>query len=220
MPDENLIRSILIPGKVDHFRAFMQRLVIRYTQRWTSSSGKHLFFSERRKERDGKDVTLPTRGTWSIILAPIEGPGFAGIEAYELPKDAGTQIDFLDGYVPETPSLNMLIGSPFKEFTDMVIEEVEQLFSEQMSTGKEIGNQHSDLLPKNQRTRDKWREAYSIIVEVQTDYREEYEDLSIENPRPAIDDYRDAIATQMGWKPSGKTVSRIRKAGDAGLLKN
>jgi hypothetical protein len=71
-----------------------------------------------------------------------------------------------------------------------------------------------DWVPKKRGTRERWKAAYSIMVELKRIYREEYEDLNREYPDPKIGDYRDALANNMGWKPSDKTTGRIKKAGD------
>jgi hypothetical protein len=217
MSDKRLIRSEIIPGKVDHFRALMQRLVIQYTQQWVSSEGRHLFFVEIRQVRDGLDVTPATRGSWSVFLAPVEGPGYAGIEAYELSGDRGTRIEFLDCYTPRSPKLNEPIGSAFEEFIDIVLRET---VSDQRSreSAADHTDEASDLLPKTQSTRDKWKRIWAIILETQRKYMEEYENMNTDNPKPHFDDYRDAIASEIGWKPAAKTIRRIIHAGARGLL--
>lgn len=74
-------------------------------------------------------------------------------------------------------------------------------------------------LPKRQRQLDKWKKAWSIIRKTRTQFQKEYDNESTENPSPKLDDLRDALARKMKWKPSEKTVSRIIKAGEEGLLK-
>jgi hypothetical protein len=217
MADKRLIQSVVVPGKVDHFRALMQRLVIQYTQQWESSDGRHLFFTEDRQACDGQDVTPSTRGSWWVFLAPTEGPGNAAIEAYELPGDRGTRIEFLDGYTPRSPARDEPIGSAFEEFVEIVLQET---VSDQTSveSAADHEDEASDLLPKRPKKRDEWKKIWAIMVETRENYQREYDDFGIDNPKATTDDYRDAIASQIGWKPDPRTISRIKRAGEAGLL--
>jgi HJR/Mrr/RecB family endonuclease len=146
-----IIRSEVIPGTVEHFRAVMQRLGVRCGGKpWRSKSDERLVFSEHRKttrelvsvqspttERRGRylaflserehyktiDVTPSTRGSWEILLLSQQDKfiGFAGIEAYEQ-VEGTTQVDFLDGYSPHLPGHKREpIGPAFEEFSQIVV---------------------------------------------------------------------------------------------------
>jgi len=226
MSEDRLVRSELIPGRIDHFRAIMERFLLLhalYTRRWEASDGKILFITEVRKERDGQDVTLPTRATWRVIFAPIHGPGVAAIEAYELAGDKGTWVDFVDGYAPEFPEIRDPIGPPFQAFVDIVMAEARQMFDGR--TSAEDGTDKEQMVelskpdvPKRKTSREKWIRAYSVIKKVREDLLEAYTNGDTRNPTPKIEDYRDALADEMGWSPASKTLRKIIMAGDNGQL--
>lgn len=87
-------------------------------------------------------------------------------------------------------------------------------------TGANAGQPDKPLLPKwlpkTAKTLKKWREAYRILCKVRKEWRDPDDwgnDTTLK-----LADYRDALRSKMGWRPSEKTVSRILRAGDAGLL--
>jgi hypothetical protein len=72
--------------------------------------------------------------------------------------------------------------------------------------------------PKKAATLKRWKEAFSVIVELRRTYREEYGSWEREDPNPKLTDYVDAIADETRWRPSTKTAGRIARAGDNGWL--
>ena len=68
-------------------------------------------------------------------------------------------------------------------------------------------------------TFEKWQEAYKIIEEKEKEFRQEYNDWTRDFPNIKLVELADALGEEMGWKPSDKTVGRIRKAGKMGWLK-
>jgi hypothetical protein len=71
--------------------------------------------------------------------------------------------------------------------------------------------------PSGDQTREKWREAYTWIEGLDWERRAEYE-YSGEDPQPTLEAYALHLGKEMQWKPSEKTVSRIRIAGSKGWL--
>jgi hypothetical protein len=196
--DKRLVQSVIVPGKVDHFRALMQRLIIQYTQKWVSSDGTELLFSEDRQESNGQDITPPTRGTWSII-AFAEGSSWAGIEAYELSNGNQTQIDFFDGYTPNHPALNQPVGSAFEEFCGLIIDEMQQTYSRQNSTGQGVGKRRGGR-PGLDREELIYRLAKA----------QEAEEIRREDPSMRWKE----IAREVQWRP-GTTKAGIKLLEDA-----
>jgi len=77
----------------------------------------------------------------------------------------------------------------------------------------------SYYLPKKQKTRERWKEAYDIIVERRETYQEEFLDSSIsKTPKGTIKDFQDALLRDMEWAMGERTVRNIIFVGDAGLL--
>jgi len=78
-----------------------------------------------------------------------------------------------------------------------------------------VENEGKPYFPKTEAARKIWREIYG---EIKT-YRLEIEDsdaLDLFVPKP--EDYRDRIKNKLQLKRTNKTISRIIRAGDAGLL--
>jgi hypothetical protein len=82
----------------------------------------------------------------------------------------------------------------------------------------EVGPPVPKSYPKKQATRDKWKQAYQIIVDLRKRYRDAYDDLAIEDPTPTDKDYAAAIADGMNWSLTERHVYNIKTAGDRGLL--
>ncbi|MBN1992833.1 MAG: hypothetical protein JW953_09010 [Anaerolineae bacterium] len=74
------------------------------------------------------------------------------------------------------------------------------------------------FLPIKQATIQKWKKAYSIVIETRTEYQNSYENLETETPIPKISDLLDALKAQ-GIQYSDRQLREIIKAGDAGQLK-
>jgi HEAT repeat protein len=93
-----------------------------------------------------------------------------------------------------------------------------QLIERDRSSAQEANPSLPDWFPNSEKTLAKWKRAYSIVVQLREEYREAYVDGDTDYPEPRIADCIDAIASEMGWKRSYKTVERIIKTGDEGLL--
>lgn len=74
--------------------------------------------------------------------------------------------------------------------------------------------------PTTPKGREKWKRSYGIILEKREEYLESYRNFDTDEPKPSVDDLRDALANMPEWKkrPSTSTVQRIAKAGDEGYL--
>lgn len=153
---------------------------------------------------------------------------------------------FISIYFPDTPvhfgDFKMRTDdSPekrerFNEFLNAVQKEVEETrrglaqkpfwarktsldYAQSPNTTQSARENHAAGLPKRKSQLNKWKKAWSIIRKTQGKFKKEYENTRTDNPEPKVDDLRDALGGGMNWKPSEKTVRRIIKAGDEGLLK-
>jgi hypothetical protein len=86
--------------------------------------------------------------------------------------------------------------------------------SEALASGADI---HLPPLPKTAQTLARWRQAYAIILARRAAYEEEFKD-SLRRKRGRNSDYQDAIAHELGWLITDRTLSKIIRAGEAGLL--
>lgn len=77
---------------------------------------------------------------------------------------------------------------------------------------------NESLVPKRADAYSRWKKAYESILELRVTYRENYDDWNNDDPSPTLDDIRDHLASEVGWKPSGRTIQKIIKAGDNGEL--
>ena len=76
---------------------------------------------------------------------------------------------------------------------------------------------HDIYLPKKDKTIKQWKECYAIIITLRETYRELWEEFG-DDPNLTKGDCRDAIRKEKDLKYSEKSIDRIIKAGDAGLL--
>jgi len=77
-------------------------------------------------------------------------------------------------------------------------------------------------LPMTANRRKDWVHAYELICELRRTYQHDYENLDRDDPRPSAQDCLDYLHAEMNKCPWGRngqrTVQKIIKAGDAGLL--
>jgi hypothetical protein len=74
------------------------------------------------------------------------------------------------------------------------------------------------VVPKSKKQLQKWREAYEIVEESREEYKVEFLDSLIKKGTGTVADFQDAVASQMNWTVSDRTLRKIIKAGDAGCL--
>ena len=77
----------------------------------------------------------------------------------------------------------------------------------------------SHYLPKKPVTLAKWKQAYDIIVDRREEHREEFLNNISGKRSLTYKDYQDAIAYDMDWTRSAKTIRKIIIVGDSCLLK-
>jgi len=77
-----------------------------------------------------------------------------------------------------------------------------------------------DWLPKKAETRKKWKKMYSSWLEMKKEYRERRDEWGdTDDPEPSLNDFRDRIISDLGWKYSTRWLQEIVKAGEANHLK-
>jgi hypothetical protein len=134
----------------------------------------------------------------------------ARLKIYDRPPDhvkvVGNCLD-----VPE-------VATNFHAFWEAMIKEFDGRPIKPTSLQNDADKDKPAWFPKGDNTRERWKRAYTVIVETDEKYREAYDEGYTDDPKPKSDDYRDALASEMNWKPSAKTVSKIQKAGKMGLL--
>jgi hypothetical protein len=167
---KKLIRSETVIGRVEHFRALMQRLALRTP--WMASTGEQLVFYEERqtqrqlvaivpltsgfgghhREYKDVDITPPTRGSWAVHS---EDPSkallaTAGIEAFEQPNGQ-TLLEFWDGYLPGSVDVpRPTIEAAFEELCEMIIQEAKAI----ALPGDPIDQRILELVTKDPRLTD------------------------------------------------------------------
>jgi len=72
--------------------------------------------------------------------------------------------------------------------------------------------------PKRPKTLEKYRKAYAIVVKTRKRFYDRWKRGDWDNPTPKMEDHKDALAYEMGWRPCDKTLRRIIRFGDDGLL--
>lgn len=222
--------SALYPGSVAHFRVLMIRLMAPVERTgWVSAGGHRLHLYEHREMRRELvaveplpvemaggaakyyrkfDATPPGRASWQVELAG--GGAQAGIEAYEQPGGQ-TVVDFLDGYSPVDRRDHEPIGAAFEELARKVV----GLFPRKASGGGGL----PPWVPRTPKSRRKWQQAYALIVSLAKLYHKQAnEEWTRDQPAPKLNEFADYIALKMKWKPSEKTIGRIRRAGENGWL--
>jgi hypothetical protein len=205
------------PGTVENFRVMMLRLSNQFSAGWEASTGEILHFWDYDIPRRSENDQL---GTWLVLYGEGTCRKGATIKAYaEFPDEI--TVTFQDGLHPETGP-GPAIGSPADEFREMVVREA-RLGLMGMNTEPTLGwnadTEGGIPLPKKESARQRWKEAYKIMLEVDGEWEEEYfDDWERDRKVPTVDDYRERLQSLYGGFPSAKTVMRIRRAGEAGLL--
>jgi hypothetical protein len=220
-----LVRTEIYPGKVKHFRNNVERISTLLHGKWTSSGGESLVFRERR-ERELVAVTQHSPPYGKLTFSPTEhyrdstpedhstwlvkkegGEECAAIEVCQQP-DGHSLVDFLDGYDPSWPEVSP-IGSLFEEFCDWIVAQVWTGQPERKSDSR---------LPKKQKTRDKWKRVYTIYADLKREYRQLWDEGSIDGPEVKMEDLAERLNDACGWTLTPRHLRDIIKAGDAGLL--
>jgi len=83
--------------------------------------------------------------------------------------------------------------------------------------GSEVAGGSADrLVPSRLRDLRRWQEAWQVIEHMRDESRDT-EDWG-DDPRPTLDDYRDRLSVDISWRPSVRTIQKIVKAGERGML--
>jgi hypothetical protein len=75
-------------------------------------------------------------------------------------------------------------------------------------------------VPKGEKKRSEWKQAYHIIVRLREEYRERYLDGETSTSKPSPNEIIQTLLDEMNLAIGEKTVNRIIKAGKAGLLRD
>lgn len=73
-------------------------------------------------------------------------------------------------------------------------------------------------LPQTRKARKRWRQLYGLLRELRVDDRISWEENDTRIDTVSIADWRDRITNELGKCPSDRTLQKIKKAGDAGML--
>ena len=82
-----------------------------------------------------------------------------------------------------------------------------------------IGQALPDDFPRKDQTVKRYKKAYDIILQTRKRFYDCWKKGDFDNPTPKVQDYKDALAYHMGWKPCDKTLRKILRLGDDGYLK-
>jgi hypothetical protein len=74
-------------------------------------------------------------------------------------------------------------------------------------------------VPVKEKPLKRWKKIYSIYKDMKKEYQHLFDEDETKNPRVSKQDLASRVASQLHEKLSEKTLERIIKAGDAGLLK-
>jgi hypothetical protein len=76
-------------------------------------------------------------------------------------------------------------------------------------------------IPKKEDVLANYKKAYALFRKLDKEYDKEWDkDSENNNPKPKLEDYRDALAkSKMKWKTGEKTIQRIIDAGDVGFVR-
>lgn len=119
--------------------------------------------------------------------------------------------------------LEVTTGCNPPDCTHLVMDYFEELLTEMEKRWPDVtlsrGRVLPDGFPKKPETITRYKKAYLIMSELRGQYRESYDEFLTSTPTPTTQDYKDALASKMGWRPCDKTIRRIKKFGDEGLLR-
>lgn len=217
-------------GDLSQYHACMERFELQHRGVWRSSANEKLEFgfdpelqSETRKVWFVRSIEVVKEkqnitGKWATVYAFLDEKKY-------------TTVEFIDGlheYIPRWYSVRGVfdsgiikrevttpIGKAFKKFIQTLTKD--WIFDKDNT---EFSEEAKQLLPEREFYLLRWKQAWAIITGVENEYKELYEYGDTDKPSTSIDDLRDALGYEMNWKPSERTVRKIRKAGRLGLLDN
>ncbi|MCG3209828.1 MAG: hypothetical protein FOGNACKC_03455 [Anaerolineae bacterium] len=84
--------------------------------------------------------------------------------------------------------------------------------------GRNNSSERPDWFPKTEKALKKYRVAYGIIKKKKKEYKTDYDNGDTNNPKPTINDLRDAISLKLGVAYSARQIRRIIQAGENGWV--
>ena len=127
-------------------------------------------------------------------------------------QDIGTDIT-----LAEFESIHTTIDKIFKE----MIKNITKLWEielDETAKSKVTNNAKKIYVPIREKSLERWKDIYSIYLDMKEEYEAAYEEEETNNPNVTKADLISRVGTELDWKPSEKTIERILKAGNAGLL--
>ncbi|MFC2053497.1 hypothetical protein ACFLV7_04245 [Chloroflexota bacterium] len=128
-------------------------------------------------------------------------------------------------------NLLQIVGSceeiTFIKYFYLIKENIKRVWPASISTNQGIEAKDEEAtkkqppkntIPKKDERKAIWKQAYSIILETKAEHLEIFLDNRKEKRSPTIADFQDAIADKMKETISDRTIRKIIKVGDAGLL--
>lgn len=89
----------------------------------------------------------------------------------------------------------------------------------QAGQGNSIEGALSALLPKDERTKKKFKKAWKIYQDMCKEYEAEVLDGQSNTRKPTIQDFRTRVISEMKWQVGERRLSTVIKLGEAELLK-
>ena len=215
---------------------------------YTGSKNMLFLWDKRNNQKTLAFIKLRSGPNDKTLLTVILGKNWKTYEPYwsiiyQKMIDEGWVEPSSADSIEETPSTSSeLIQEPteekLKEIPDTtpdIISEAHQEISEEIpgeipgtspeiipKSPEDITEETSITLPhwfpKDPETIKKWKMMYKIIQKTRKQYRKDFDSGKADNPKPSIDDLRDAIAAKLNEKPSERIVYYVKKAGDKGWL--
>ena len=150
---------------------------------------------------------------------------FEEVDDYELkiPKTGEPTFASLAEYLIQKDLINRefltLISTPETEFQPHEpYPVISSTNDELLSPRQSYSSSFTVMLPKTDEYLKRWKKAYVIIKQRRVEYNNEFLNRKAEKRIPTNKDFQDAIAFDMNWTVSERTLIKIKKTGDAGLL--
>jgi hypothetical protein len=121
-----------------------------------------------------------------------------------------TLVEFISNH----PALDIIFKEMIKRISALWV--VGQGETKKLKTPK---NKNIIYVPTQKRFLERWKKIYSIYLVMKKEYKQDFDHHDSKNPYVTKKDLAVRVGSKIEWIPSEKTLERIIKAGDAGLLK-